>query len=102
MFPNGKLNIGGAGKWHLFGFKKNPMKISISFISALWIVSESYDFILTKMHTTICTEFLVLFYSCSQIVIQKSSNDNFFVQIKEFEWKPHHFEQKSCHLKTFW
>ena len=38
--------------------------------------------------------FLSLLFSRSQVIIKKSSNDNFFGSKKVFEWKHHHLSEK--------
>ena len=51
--------------------------------------------------------FLSLLFSCSQVIIKKSSNDNFFCSKKGFEWnhtiqwKLYHFEPKKLSFDDF-
>ena len=43
---------------------------------------------------SVCVEFLFIFSSRSQVVIKRSSNDNFFLSKKELEWRNHHLSKK--------
>ena len=62
--------------------------------------SKAWDIVWNLWRWICGSFFLSLSFSCSQVVIKKSSNDNFFGSKKGFEWKRHHLSENFIILKT--